>query len=292
MSVLAGRTAVVTGAARGIGAALATELAARGATVALLGHEPDLLTRTAALCGPRARWWQADVTDGARLAEVAAEVEASLGAADVVVANAGIALGGPFLETDAAAFDRVVEVNLLGSVRTARAFGPQLVRRRGHLLQIASLAAIVTSPMMAAYCASKSGVEAFARAVGAEVAHTGTTVGVAYLSWTDTDMVRGADASAPAAGARAKLPPPFGRTYAVEDAAAALADGIERRRAHVYFPRWVGAVAPVRGVLPGLLGAVGRRAAAQAAQAYADAGPVEHAVGDGGAADDAARAHP
>jgi NAD(P)-dependent dehydrogenase (short-subunit alcohol dehydrogenase family) len=287
MSVLAGRTVVITGAARGIGAALAQELAARGAVPALVGHEPDELARVAALCGPRARWWEADVTDGARLAVVAAEVAETLGHADVVVANAGIAVGGPFLTTDAAAFDRVVEVNLLGSVRTARAFGPHLLDRRGYLLQIASLAAIVTSPMMAAYCAGKSGVEAFAHAVGAEVAHQGIGVGIAYLSWTDTDMVRGADASSPSAGARQKLPPPFNRTYSVDDAARALADGIERRRRHVYFPRWVGAVAPVRGLLPGLMSAAGRKAAASAAAGYADVGV--RAVGAGGAADDAAR---
>jgi len=290
MSVLAGRTAVVTGAARGIGAALAAELAARGCRVALVGHEPDELARTARSCGPHARSWSVDVTDGAGMAQVAQDVERTLGPADLVVANAGVAVGGPFLHTDAGTFDRVVEVNLLGSVRTARAFAPQLVRRRGYLLQVASLAALVTSPMMAAYCASKSGVESFAHTVGAELAHHGVGVGVAYLSWVDTDLVRGADAAAPTAAQRERLPAPFNRTYPVAAAAAALADGAERRRTHVFYPRWVGAVVPVRGVLPRLLAAAGRREAGRVERALLTEGLGFRLVGAGGAADEAARA--
>ena len=120
----------------------------------------------------------------------------AFGRIDVVVANAGIATGGPFMHSEAGSFTRVIEVNLLGSVATARAFLPDLVESRGYFLQVASLAALAPSPMMAAYCASKAGVEAFAHSVRAEVAHHGVRVGVAYLSWTDTDMVRGADENA------------------------------------------------------------------------------------------------
>jgi short-subunit dehydrogenase len=88
----------------------------------------------------------------------------------------------------------VIEVNLLGSVATARAFLPALLAAEGYFLQVASLAAIAPAPLMGAYCASKAGVEAFAHALRAEVAHQGVDVGVAYLTWTDTDMVRAADA--------------------------------------------------------------------------------------------------
>ena len=88
-------------------------------------------------------------------------------------------------------YDRVIEVNLLGSVRTVRAFLPALVASRGYVLQVASLAAMVPAPLMSAYCASKSGVEAFAHSLRAELAHHGVDVGVAYLAWTDTAMVRG-----------------------------------------------------------------------------------------------------
>ncbi len=138
---LTGQVAVVTGAARGIGAMLAQKLAARGATVALLGLEPEVLAETAATCGPEAGHWVVDVTDQAGLTKVAEEVVGRYGRVDIVVANAGIAIGGTLLLADAESYDRVIEVNLLGSVRTARAFLPALITSRGYFLQIASVAA-------------------------------------------------------------------------------------------------------------------------------------------------------
>ena len=130
---LAGQVVVVTGAARGLGAFVARRLAARGARVALLGLEPDELARVAASCGPRSRWWEVDVTDERALADVAAGVRDAFGRIDVVVANAGIATGGPFMHSDAGSFTRVIEVNLLGSVATARAFLPDLAGKQGLL---------------------------------------------------------------------------------------------------------------------------------------------------------------
>ncbi|MCW2667309.1 MAG: Short chain dehydrogenase, partial [Frankiales bacterium] len=250
---LSGQVVVITGAARGLGASLARQATARGARVALLGLEPaELQQVTAAL--PGARCWEVDVTDAAALDVVARQVVEAFGRVDVVVANAGIASGGPLLLADAASYDRVLEVNLLGSVRTVRAFLPAVVAARGYVLQVASLAAITPVPMMSAYCASKSGVEAFAHALRGEVAHHGVRVGVAYLSWTDTEMVRGADRRPGLGGMRAHLPWVFGRTYPLEPAAARVLQGIERRSAHVYAQRWVRSLQGIRGALPALLG--------------------------------------
>ena len=160
--------------------------------------------------GRRSPAWTADVTDSGRMQAVAAEVGAHFGRVDVVVANAGIGLGGLFGDGDPAAFSRVIEVNLLGSAATARAFLPALLASRGYYLQVASLAALAPAPLMTAYAASKAGAEAFAHALRGEVAHQGVAVGVAYLSWTDTDMVRAADEDEVLARIRAGLPGPAG----------------------------------------------------------------------------------
>ncbi|GAB2621538.1 SDR family oxidoreductase [Streptomyces capparidis] len=286
---LDGRTAVVTGAARGIGAELARTLAARGARVALLGLEPEQLERAAADCGPGAAWWEADVTDRAALDRVAGEVAGRFGRVDVVVANAGIAVGGPFARYDAAAFDRVVEVNLLGSVATARAFLPHLTRSGGYLLQVASLAALTPAPLMAAYCASKAGVEAFAHSLRAEVAHQGVGVGVAYLSWTETDMVRAAFADEALVGMRRTLPWPVNRVCPLEPAVERLADGIARRAPHVYGQWWLRMMQPVRGSLPSVVAVGAPRRLARFRDAL-ETMEVTGPVGAGGAADAAARA--
>lgn len=263
---LRGQTAVVTGAARGIGAALAARLAERGAQVALVGLEPAGLAATAARCARHggSRAWEADVTDAARMSAVAAEITGHFGRVDVVVANAGIAIGGPFADSDPAAFDRVIGVNLLGAAATARAFLPALRDARGYYLQIASLAALAPAPLMAAYCASKAGVEAFAHVLRGEVAHQGIGVGVAYLSWTDTDMVRGADADEVLRELRARLPWPASRTAPLAPAVERIAAGIGRRSAHIYGQPWIRALAWLpRAAVPAVLASRGAREVAR-----------------------------
>jgi NAD(P)-dependent dehydrogenase (short-subunit alcohol dehydrogenase family) len=286
---LTGQVVVVTGAARGIGASVARRLAGRGARVALLGLEPGGLASVCASCGPDSRWWEADVTDERALAGAAATVRKAYGRIDVVVANAGIAVGGPFIHSDPGTFARVIDVNLLGSVATARAFLPALIESRGYLLQVASLAALTPAPMMAAYCASKSGVEAFAQALRGEVAHHGVRVGVAYLSWTDTDMVRGADENAALREMRAGLPFPAGRTYPLGPAADALVRGIARRAPRVYGQRWLPPVQLVRGVLPALVARSAARTMAQTESRWLAAGTATQLLGAGGTADARAR---
>jgi NAD(P)-dependent dehydrogenase (short-subunit alcohol dehydrogenase family) len=287
---LAGQVVVVTGAARGIGALVARRLAARHAHVALLGLEPAELARVAASCGPHSRWWEVDVTDERALADVAAAVTGAYQRVDVVVANAGIAIGGPFIHSDPRSFARVIEVNLLGSIATARAFLPALLESKGYLLQVASLAALTPAPMMAAYCASKSGVEAFAHAVRAEVAHHGVGVGVAYLSWTDTDMVRGADENPALRDMRAGLPFPAGRTTPLAPAVDALVHGIARRAPRVYGQRWLPPMQLVRGLVPHFVARFAARTMPDIEARWLAAGAGSQPVGAGGAADTRARA--
>jgi NAD(P)-dependent dehydrogenase (short-subunit alcohol dehydrogenase family) len=261
-SGLHGKTAVVTGAARGIGAALALRLARRGARVALVGLEPEELTAAAKECAQHsgARAWAADVTDRSRMAEVAGEVTAHFGAVDILVANAGIAQVGLFTDADPMAFDRVLEVNLGGSVTTVRAFLPALVAARGYYLQVASLAAISPAPLMTAYCASKAGVEAFAHGLRGELAHQGVDVGVAYLTWTDTDMMRATEDDETLRKLQARLPWPANRTAPLDPAVARIVDGIARRAPHIYGQRWTRFAAWLpRPVIPVLAGRAGGR---------------------------------
>ena len=282
---LTGKVVVVTGAARGLGASLARQLTARGARVALLGLEPAVLAEVSATC-PGSAWYEVDVTDSAALDRTAEQVADTLGPAHVVIANAGIAAGGSLLVADAASYDRVIEVNLLGSIRTVRAFLPQVVQSRGYVLQIASVAALIPIPMMSAYCASKSGAEAFAHSLRGELAHHGVDVGVAYLSWTDTDMVRGADARAGLSGMRKDLPWVFGRTYPLEPAVARLVDGIAARAPHVYAQGWVRALTWVRSAMPSVTAHAPKDDARRIEQSIRDAGPAASTpVGAGGAAD-------
>ncbi|MFF5427478.1 MULTISPECIES: SDR family oxidoreductase [unclassified Streptomyces] len=285
---LEGQVAVVTGGARGVGELLARKLSARGAKIALVGLEPELLKEVAGRLHTEADWWHADVTDHEAMARVAAEVKERFGKVDIVVANAGVAAGGPFVDSDPAAWRRVIEVNLIGGAVTGRAFLPVLMESRGYFLQIASLAAITPAPMMTAYCASKSGVEAFAHSLRAEVAYKGVKVGVGYLSWTDTDMVRGADQDDVMKELRQRLPWPANRTYPLGPAVDRIVAGIERRSAHVYAQWWLRGMQSVRGHLPGLIATVGRREVERFGPRL---GTVSKGlVGAGGAADEAARA--
>lgn len=286
---LQGQVVVVTGAARGVGELLARKLAARGARLALVGLEPEELEKVARTLPTDSAHWHADVTDHAGMARVAREVRERFGTVDIVVANAGVATGGPFTDSDETAWRRVIEVNLLGSATTARAFLPALVESRGYLLQIASLAALTPAPMMSAYCASKSGVEAFAHSIRAEVGYQGVRVGVGYLSWTDTDMVRGADQDEVLRELRGRLPWPTNRTYPLGPAVDRIVAGIERRSFHVYGQGWLRGMQSIRGYLPGIIGRVGQREMRHFAPRLAASGGARGLVGAGGAADEKER---
>ncbi|MEV5985799.1 SDR family oxidoreductase [Streptomyces sp. NPDC052051] len=280
---LKGQVAVVTGAARGVGELLARKLSARGATVALVGLEEDALKAVSERLYGDSGHWYADVTDPEAMTRVAREVKERFGKVDIVVANAGVAGGGPFTRSDPEVWRRVIEVNLIGSTVTARAFLPVLVESRGYLLQIASLAAITPAPMMTAYCASKAGVEAYAHSLRAEVAHEGVRVGVGYLSWTDTDMVRGADQDDVMRELRQRLPWPANKTYPLGPAVDRIVAGIERRSSHVYAQWWLRGMQGVRGYLPGLVASAGRREMRRFAPRLREIGTG--LVGAGGQAD-------
>ncbi|NVI89093.1 SDR family NAD(P)-dependent oxidoreductase [Actinomadura sp. BRA 177] len=246
-ATLAGRRVLITGAARGIGAALAVRLHERGARVALAGLEPDLLTAVAAECGS-APWWTCDVTDRGRVEEVANLAVQELGGLDVVVANAGVAAQMPIIGGDPSVLEQSLRVNVLGVYNTLRAAGPRISHERGYALAVASLAAAVHAPLLGAYSASKAAVEAMGNTLRAELRPWGAKAGVAYFAELDTDMTRrGFDTEAASAMTNS------GRASSLISAVTplkvgidALEQGIARRSKRVVAPWWVGGVLPVR----------------------------------------------
>ncbi|HEV3125138.1 MAG TPA: short-chain dehydrogenase/reductase [Candidatus Dormibacteraeota bacterium] len=232
---VAGRTVLITGASRGIGAETARQLGSRGANVALVGLEPEHLDEVAVQIGGRAAPFAADVRDTAQVeAAVAAAVE-RFGGIDIVIANAGVATGGSFLDLDPAGFEATIDINLCGVWRTLRAAAPFVVQRRGYLVGVASLAAAMSPPFLSAYSASKAGVESMCDSLRMELRPRGVAVGVAYFGWIDTEMVRTASASYgffDELVRRSRLP-----VLPVSAAGAAMVRGIERRARRIIAPR-------------------------------------------------------
>ncbi|OLZ61282.1 short-chain dehydrogenase [Streptomyces sp. IMTB 2501] len=168
---LIGRVAVVTGAASGIGAATARLLAARGAKVALLARRRERLDALAAgitAAGGVALAVAADVTDADALSTAAATVREALGTVDLVVTGAGAMLTAPFEQGRTHEWERMIDTNLTGLVRTLHVFGPQLTEaaaagRTADIVNISSIAAQITAPNFALYCATKAAVSHLSR---------------------------------------------------------------------------------------------------------------------------------
>lgn len=241
-----GKTAFITGAARGIGAETAKRLAHRGANLALIGLEPDELHAVAAECGPNAIAIECDVTDVGALEKAVATTVERFGGIDVVVANAGIAPMGMIHSMDPAAFELTIEVNLLGVWRTVRATINEVMASKGYFLLTSSSAAALHMPVMAAYSASKAGVEAFADALRYEMVPHGVDVGCAYYNWIATDMVKSADDTTLGGYLRKKMPWPLGKTYPVGKATDATVAGIVDRKRYVMAPGWLHVALPLR----------------------------------------------
>jgi NAD(P)-dependent dehydrogenase (short-subunit alcohol dehydrogenase family) len=241
--------AVITGAARGIGLESARQLHATH-RVALLDIDGDGAADGARRIGGDAVAAACDITDPAAVAAAVDEVVERCGGIDVAIANAGIGTGGALRHVDPDVLAVQLNVNLVGSWRFIHACLPHVIERRGYVLGVASVAAIVAPPGLGAYAASKAGFEQLLNVLRTEVAHLGVDVGVAFFSWIDTDMVRGADRYSPAfAELRARLRGPPSRTLPVSAAGAAIADGVARRRRTVVAPGIVRGAYWLRGLL-------------------------------------------
>jgi NAD(P)-dependent dehydrogenase (short-subunit alcohol dehydrogenase family) len=244
-----GRTVFITGAARGIGAAAAERLYAKGANVALVGLEPERLQENAKRLGERAIALEVDVTDLGSLEDAVAATVERFGGIDIAIANAGIAFTGALATAPVQHVERTLAVNLLGVWRTDRAVISQIQERRGYLLNISSLSAVAHTPLMGAYTAAKAGVEALTDSLRMESAPSGARVGCAYFGFIDTDLVR-ASFALPSTQAMTASTPAFMRNPApLSKAIDAIERGVERRSARIWAPRWVGATLLLRGLM-------------------------------------------
>ena len=278
-----GRTVFITGAARGIGAAVAERLHARGANVVLVGLEPERLEELSARLGDRTLAVEADVTDAGALDRAVRGGVERFGGIDVAIANAGIAYVGALATAPVEQVERTLAVNLLGVWRTDRAVLPQVIARRGYLLNVASLAAAMHTPLLGPYAAAKSGVEALSNSLRVELAPTGARVGCAYFGFIDTDLVRGGMAHPAASALDALVPAAFRRPAPVSAAVDAIESGVRRGAARVWAPRYVGAALMARGIVQPLSERVAMRsgrlaASVQLADPHGDAQDDEVAL--------------
>lgn len=247
---LSGKVVFITGAARGIGAAVAREAGRRGARVALAGLEPELLAEVAASIGPGTPHYGCDVTDLESVRAAADGAAADLGRIDIVLANAGIGTYGTTEKGDPDAWIRTIDVNLNGAYRTVHVTLPHVLATRGYIGVVASTASFAPMAGMSAYNASKAGAEAFVRATRQEVGFRGVDVGSIHPGWIDTDLVRGAEADLPSfRQARSKMPWPLRSTVSVEVCARAIVDGFEQRSARVYVPRGIALLYWLRSIV-------------------------------------------
>ena len=191
---LAGRVALVTGASRGIGRAVALALGAAGATVACCARSAEQIEATAAEVGGhggRARGFRLDVTRRNEIDTVVADIGAALGPIDILVNNAGITLDKRSVEVTDDEWDDVLATNLTSTFTLARAVAPGMMeQRRGKIINIGSMYGKIGVPRYAAYCASKAAVEALTRSLAVEWARHGIQVNCLAPGYVNTDIPR------------------------------------------------------------------------------------------------------
>lgn len=187
--------AVVTGAGRGIGRAIALDLARRGCDVALLGRDRASLDDVRALVkaeGRNAISISCDVSIAASVEAASSRVASDLGAPRIVVSNAGIVRRALVHEMSEADWDAVVDVNLKGTFLVSRAFLPSMLRaRRGRIVVLGSISSTLGTARQSAYCAAKWGTVGFVKSLAEELRGTGLQTMCVLPGSVDTDMLRG-----------------------------------------------------------------------------------------------------
>jgi NAD(P)-dependent dehydrogenase (short-subunit alcohol dehydrogenase family) len=232
-----GQVAVVTGAGSGIGRALARQLAADGAKLAISDVDVDGLAETVALIGARVRTDRLDVTDRAAVVGYAESVAAEFGVVNLVINNAGVAHGGNLLGMSFADIERVIDVDFWGVVNGTKAFLPHLIASgRGSLVNMSSLFGLVPMPSQSAYVAAKYAVRGFTETLRMEMLAAKLPVHVTCVhpGGVKTGIARNGTVNAgePVAGHADYFDQKLARTSA-QDAAAIILRGAAHGRPRV-----------------------------------------------------------
>ncbi len=239
-----GAVAVITGASRGIGRATARALHDRGATVGLIARSGDELDALAAELGAEVAVARADVAERDQLQAALGHLAGVLGPVDILVNNAGIGAYASMLEEDPGAYERLMRVNYLGTVYATRAVLDSMVaRRRGHIVNVASVAGRLGAPFEAAYSASKFAVVGMSESLAAEVHPFGIAVSLINPGPVDTDF-----ANARGVPFQRSVP----RPVSAERVATAVVKAIEEDRFEQSLPRWLRVGSVARAVAPNL----------------------------------------
>jgi len=247
------RTAIVTGAASGIGRSFAETLAAAGTAVGVLDVAAEQLAQVADAIrsrGGRVHTRVADVSSASELDEAVQALVTELGGLDLLVNCAAIPGAGHFTRQPAEEFERVIHVDLFGTINVVRAALPGLRQSRGAAVCIASTAAVHGWPALVAYSAAKFGVAGFCDAVRAELAHEGICLTAVFPLLVDTPLLKAGDV-APIFKQGRPIPP----EAVVRKTLAAVA----WRRPRVFVPGTVRLIAALHGLAPSLLDWYGRR---------------------------------
>lgn len=247
MKIQPGTTAIVTGASRGIGRALAAELAGRGARLGLLARDRDALEETAAaLPGDDHVVLAADISKRREVERAIERFAKRAEGIDILAANAGIAHYGPFAETDVARAEEMVKVNVLGTIYSVHAALPRMLERgRGHVVITSSGAGLRAFPEAAVYGATKAADRGFAEALRHELAGTGVSVTTVYPGEVATDLHAHERDILPGWRSNDEELPP-------NEVATAIADAIEADRREVSVPKIVRLLG-LNGVAPRLV---------------------------------------
>jgi NAD(P)-dependent dehydrogenase (short-subunit alcohol dehydrogenase family) len=223
-----GLTALVTGAARGIGRASAERLASEGAQVALVDVSANVEEAAAQLrrAGLAAEAWAADVSDEDAVAAAVCEVEARLGTIDVLHSNAGVLLPASAEQESLERWERTFAVNVRGMFLTARAVIPGMRRKRsGAIVLTGSMSGLIAEPAFLAYCTSKAAVNHMARQLALDYAVDGIRVNAVCPGWVDTnfsdDLLAGMTRDEVDAMVREQVP--LARQATADEVAAAVA---------------------------------------------------------------------